>query len=40
MSDYKDIDFLLTQNDLTNDMNVKLDANAVSQSIKNIIFIR
>lgn len=37
MSDYKDIDFLLTQNALTNDMNVKLDSNAVSQSIKNII---
>jgi phage baseplate assembly protein W len=34
---YTDIDFLLTKNDLTNDVNVKYDGNAISQSIKNII---
>ena len=34
---YTDIDFLLTKNDLTNDINVKYDGNAISQSIKNII---
>ena len=34
---FTDIDFLLTKNDLTNDVNVKYDGNAISQSIKNII---
>ena len=34
---FTDIDFLLTKNDLTNDVNIKYDANAISQSIKNII---
>ena len=34
---YKDIDFLTTKNELTSEMNVKLDTNAVSQTIKNII---
>jgi len=34
---FTDIDFLLTKNDLTNDVNVKYNANAISQSIKNII---
>ena len=34
---YTDIDFLLTKNDLTNDVNVKYDGNAILQSIKNII---
>jgi len=37
MAIYKDIDFLLTQNELDFKMNVKLDGNAVSQSIKNIL---
>ena len=37
MPSYKDIDFLLTRNILTNDCNVKTDQSAVSQSIKNII---
>jgi phage baseplate assembly protein W len=34
---FTDIDFLLTKNDLTNDVNIKYNANAISQSIKNII---
>ena len=34
---FTDIDFLLTKNELTNDISVKYDANAISQSIKNII---
>lgn len=34
---YKDIDFLLEQNILTSEMNTKLDAFAVSQTIKNIL---
>ena len=34
---YKDIDFLTTKNELTSEMNVKLDTNAVSQTIKNIM---
>ena len=37
MPSYKDIDFLLTRNILTNDCNIKTDQSAVSQSIKNII---
>jgi len=37
MSTYKDIDFLLTKNELSSEMNVKLDTNAVSQAIKNIV---
>ena len=34
---FTDIDFLLTKNDLTNDVNIKYNGNAIAQSIKNII---
>jgi len=34
---FTDIDFFLTKNDLTNDVNIMYNANAISQSIKNII---
>ena len=37
MARYTDIDFLLSKNSITNDANVKLDVNAIAQSIKNII---
>lgn len=37
MPKYTDIDFLLSKNELTNDVNTKLDINAISQAIKNII---
>lgn len=37
MAKYRDIDFDFIKNDLTNDVNVKFDTAAVSQSIKNIL---
>lgn len=37
MAKYTDIDFNFTKNDLTNDVNIKYDLAAISQSIKNII---
>ena len=37
MPRYTDIDFNLSKNELTDDINLKTDINAISQSIKNII---
>jgi phage baseplate assembly protein W len=37
MAKYTDIDFSLSKNEITDDINVKTDINAISQSIKNII---
>jgi phage baseplate assembly protein W len=37
MAKYTDIDLYLTKNEITNDINLKLDIAAISQSIKNII---
>lgn len=37
MAKYTDIDFLLNKNELTNDIGLKTDINAIGQSIKNII---
>jgi len=37
MTRYKDIDFGLSKNQITNDINIKTDINAISQSLKNII---
>lgn len=37
MAKYTDIDLYLTKNEITNDVNYKLDLAAIAQSIKNII---
>lgn len=37
MAKYTDIDFSLTKNEITDDINIKTDINAISQAIKNII---
>lgn len=37
MAKYTDIDVYLTKNEITNDINIKTDVAAISQSIKNII---
>lgn len=37
MAKYTDIDFDFIKNELTNDVNVKYDLAAISQSIKNIV---
>jgi len=37
MAKYTDIDLYLTKNEITNDINIKYDIAAISQSIKNII---
>jgi len=37
MAMYKDIDFSLSKNEINNDINIKTDINAISQSLKNII---
>jgi phage baseplate assembly protein W len=37
MAKYTDIDLNFTKNELTNDVSLKYDVNAVNQSIKNII---
>ena len=37
MAKYTDIDLYLTKNEITNDINYKLDIAAIGQSIKNII---
>jgi len=37
MAKYTDIDFALNKNELTNDIGLKTDINAIGQSIKNII---
>lgn len=37
MAKYTDIDAYLTKNEITNDINIKNDVAAISQSIKNII---
>lgn len=37
MAKYTDIDFDFIKNDLTNDVNLKYDLAAISQSIKNIL---
>lgn len=36
-SRFSDIDFFLTKNELTDDINVKYDSNAIAQSIRNIL---
>lgn len=40
MPTYSDIDLFLLKNDLTEDINFKLNVHAVAQSIKNIILTR
>lgn len=37
MAKYTDIDLYLSKNEITNDINLKLDIAAISQSIKNIV---
>jgi len=37
MPKYTDIDLYLTKNEITNDINIKYDISAISQSIKNIV---
>jgi len=37
MAKYTDIDLNFTKNELTNDVNLKYDVNAINQSIKNIL---
>jgi phage baseplate assembly protein W len=36
MAKYTDIDLYLTKNEITNDINLKLDVAAISQAIKNV----
>jgi len=37
MAKYTDIDLYLSKNEITNDINLKIDIAAISQSIKNIV---